>query len=527
VSIETTPAKATAIGCSDGLGDGAAGSQAVSWRATRILEVVILALIIAVAVFLRFHAIASKSFWVDEGNSVEIARLRWPQFLALFWNREANMAFYHLLLHFWVKIAATEAFVRGLSALFSIATVPLVYLLGRRLFESSVGLIAAWFLTLSAFHVRYAQETRCYALVVFLSVLATLLFVWNLQEPQRPHWGWYSVICVLAIYTQFLSALVILAHGVTLLAFDRKRAPWKEFARSLRWMVYGTLPVVFVVVRAESGWNWLAPPSVAAVVNFVEIISGNGGQILAATEVFLLFLAGLAFWHARKRHTDIWRYAVVFLWLFVPLVLVLLVSWVKPLFLPRYLLFCLPAWTLGVAVGIVRLRPVWLAWALGVLISVLSVQGTRNYYAQDFDVAREDWRSASLYIFQNAQRGDAVFFTNYGRMPFEYYRSLQSPVPAAPAVLNHAGALDYTDFLVLPVAESLRDAGPAPDRVWLLFFLYRTPSGEPNITSRMVHAYYGQGRQVVLEHDFPQITVVLLARSPKSPPSGQTDAPKR
>jgi mannosyltransferase len=527
VSVEATTAKSTAIGRSDAQDSGATEFPVVSRAAPRFLEFAILALIVGVAVFLRFHAIASKSFWVDEGNSVEIARLRWAQFFALFWNREANMAFYHVLLHFWVKIAATEAFVRGLSALFSVATVPLVYVLGRRLFGGYVGLIAAWFLTLNAFHIRYAQETRCYALVVFLLVLATLLFVRNLQEPQRSHWGWYSSVCILAIYTQFLSALVILAHGVSLLAFEKQQAPWKEFARSLRWMIYGTLPIAFVVLRAESGWNWLAPPSVAAVVNFLETIAGNGGKILAISEIFLLFLVGLALWRDRRERSDIWRYAVILLWLFVPPLLVLLVSWVKPLFLPRYLLFCLPAWTLGVAIGIVRLRPVWLAWTLGVLISVLCVQGTRNYYAKDFDIAREDWRSASSYILQYAQPGDAIFFTNYGRMPFEYYRSQQNPVPASPTVLNHAGALDYTDFLVLPVAESLRDAGPAPDRVWLLFFLYRAPSGEPNITSRMLRAYYGQGRQVVLEQDFPQITVVLLARKPKSPASGQAAALQR
>jgi mannosyltransferase len=495
--------------------------QRVSWHATKIFQWTILALIIGLATFLRFHAIAVKSFWVDEGNSVEIARLPWTQFFLLFWDREANMAFYHVLLHFWVKIAATEGFVRGLSALFSIATVPLVYMLGRRLFESRVGLIAAWLLALNAFHIRYAQETRSYSLVVFLAVLATLLFVGNLQEPLRPRWGWYSVVCLLAIYTHFLSALVILAHGVSLLWLDPRQVPWRNLGRSIRWIVYGTLPIAIVILRAGGSWKWVPHTSADAVLQSLEIMAGNRGKTLAALAIFALLLAGHGLWRAWRspeRRLDQWGYVLIFSWLLVPPALVLAASVVKPLFLPRYLLFCLPAWTLGLAIGIARLRPVWLAWTLGAVISFLCVQGTRAYYVRDFDIVREDWRSATSYILHHAETGDAIFFSNYGRMPFEYYRSLQNPVPLAPAVLNNGGALGYREFLVLPVAESLRDAAPAPDRVWLLFFLYRSPSGEPEISTRMLRAYYGRGRHVVLEQDFPQITVVLLARTPNKAP---------
>jgi mannosyltransferase len=521
VSIEVAQARAAGIVSHDS-DRRPSELQRVSWHATKIFQWTILGLIIGLAVFLRFHAIAVKSFWVDEGNSVEIARLPWTQFFLLFWHREANMAFYHVLLHFWVKIAATEGFVRGLSALFSIATVPLVYMLGRRLFGNRVGLIAAWLLALNAFHIRYAQETRSYSLVVFLAVLATLLFIGNLQEPLRTHWGWYSVACVLAIYTHFLSALVILAHGVSLLWLDPRQVPWRNFARSLRWIVYGTLPIAIVILRAGGTWKWVPHTSADAVLQSLEIMAGNRGKTLAALAIFALLLAVHALWRAwrsSERRLDKWGYALIFSWLLVPPILVLAASVVKPLFLPRYLLFCLPAWTLGVAVGIARLRPVWLAWTLGAVISLLCVQGTRGYYLQDFDIVREDWRSASLYILHHAEAGDAIFFSNYGRMPFEYYRSLQNPIPLAPTVLNNGGALGYREFLVLPVAESLRDAGPAPDRVWLLFFLYRSPSGEPDINTRMLRAYYGKGRHVVLEQDFPQITVVLLARSPNRLPA--------
>src|ERR1700687_4994801 len=108
----------------------------------------LLALITIAAAVLRFHGIAAKSFWLDEGISVEIARLPWPQFFYVLRHREINMALYYFLLHFWLALGSTEGFIRGLSVLFSVATVPVLYLLGVRLFERSAGLLAAWLLAI-------------------------------------------------------------------------------------------------------------------------------------------------------------------------------------------------------------------------------------------------------------------------------------------------------------------------------------------------------------------------------------------
>src|SRR5271156_1980577 len=70
-----------------------------------------LVLITLVAAGLRIHAIASKSFWLDEGISVEIARLPWQQFLFVLRHREANMALYYLLLRVWLAMGSSEGFI--------------------------------------------------------------------------------------------------------------------------------------------------------------------------------------------------------------------------------------------------------------------------------------------------------------------------------------------------------------------------------------------------------------------------------
>src|SRR5258705_3772980 len=135
----------------------------------------LLTLITLVDAVLRLHASTAKSFWLDEAISVGIARLPWQQFFDVLRHREINMALYYVLLHFWLVLGSSEGFIRGLSVLFSVATVPVMYALGARLFGRGTGLLAAWLLAINAYNVRYAQEARGYALVIFLAVLTTWL----------------------------------------------------------------------------------------------------------------------------------------------------------------------------------------------------------------------------------------------------------------------------------------------------------------------------------------------------------------
>ena len=105
------------------------------------------------------------------------------------------MGVYFLLLHFWLMLGSSLGFLRGLSVLFSVATIPVIYALGARLFGRNAGLIAAWLLAINAFHIRYAQEIRGYAMVALLCDAGDLAarpqsagaFLRGAGRPIRPH----------------------------------------------------------------------------------------------------------------------------------------------------------------------------------------------------------------------------------------------------------------------------------------------------------------------------------------------------
>src|SRR5579864_3485186 len=94
----------------------------------RTITFLLLAITAAGAV-LRFLYLARKSFWLDEGVSVMLARLDLANLLHILWRREANMALYYGLLRMWLHFGGGDYFVRSLSAVISVAAIPVIYLL--------------------------------------------------------------------------------------------------------------------------------------------------------------------------------------------------------------------------------------------------------------------------------------------------------------------------------------------------------------------------------------------------------------
>jgi len=475
-----------------------------------------LSLITLLAFLLRWHGLAAKSFWLDEAVSVEIARLHWSDFFLILWHREANMAAYYLVLRVWLLLGDSEGFVRGLSVLFSAATVPIIYLLGARLFGRTAGLLAAWLLAINAYHVRYAQEARGYAMVVFFAAVATLLLVQNVQEPLGARWGAYTAACVLAVYTHFYGGLVVLAHVASLAGLRHSDVPWRELRRSLVRFAFLVLPLGASVLHiGTSPVNWIPRVQANAVLKFFIALAGNNGARLLVLEAVAVLLAAYwawNLWRQGERTLEGWGYALVFAWLLVPVLVVLAASLVRPLFLGRYLNPCLPALILAVTAGIIRLRPDILAWGLGGVISSFSLLGVVSYYQKDFDINRDDWRAASSFIFDHAQLGDGVFYLNFFGMPLEYYRSQRHPAPAWPQVLNSPDTpgLHYRDFLVTSLGERLQDARPAGKRVWLILELYDEPNAEPSRANTVLRAIYGKGRHLVEARISSSIAVLLF-----------------
>ncbi len=128
-------------------------------------------LTLAGAALRAFH-LGAQSLWYDEGFSVYLATM--PLREATLWTaRDLAPPLYYYLLHFWqVVFGTSEAAVRSLSALVGTLTIPFMYLVGKMLFGRLAGFLAAVLVAASPLYIWYSQETRTYALLTFLGLVA-------------------------------------------------------------------------------------------------------------------------------------------------------------------------------------------------------------------------------------------------------------------------------------------------------------------------------------------------------------------
>jgi uncharacterized membrane protein len=135
--------------------------------------------------FLRIFLLNSKGLWLDETFSIWMAHHSVADLLQWTIQIDQHPPLYYLLLHFWIGFNGDAAYeVRLLSALIGVATAPILYLIGKRISGTIVGLAAAVFMSFSLFNIYFAQETRMYTLLTFNAAVAIYALVRILTDPR-------------------------------------------------------------------------------------------------------------------------------------------------------------------------------------------------------------------------------------------------------------------------------------------------------------------------------------------------------
>ncbi len=468
--------------------------------------------LIAVCGAVRLVFLAAKPFWFDECFSAEIARIDWRNFLHLLWWREANMSLYYLLLRIWMSLnphaGQSEFFIRSLSVVFAMATVPAIYWLASLMYGNNrrVALIAAALFTFNAYSVRYSQEARSYAFFVLLATLASGFFVASVLENSRRNHLAYILTSILAVYAHFYALLLVVAHWVALrLRDNRPDAEGSYAAAPMRraWKTIGVavLPLLVFVIKTGAGpIRWIPRPSVRDVLQFCEQMAGSNTWPLAAIYGVSCIIAAAPLGrliYAPAQSWQTWRVQFLLIWLIFPPVLTLLLSFDRPVFLARYMIFCLPALLILVAAGLARLQKSWMLAASLAVVLLLSSQGVLFVYGHDFDNERDASGAAAGFILDHAQPGDAVVFhIAETRVAYEFFRSERAGEDSAspsftrqlgPEILfPHDGpGLDYHDFTGKPTAELLRAAAAIRPRLWVML-MYNERDGHADPTTEMM-----------------------------------------
>jgi mannosyltransferase len=421
----------------------------------RLASTAALGAVIVLAAVLRLIDLAAKSVWSDEAFSIFLAKQSWPDFWHIVTTAEANMSLYYLLLRGWIGFSDAAWWVRLLSALMGVAAVPVVYWIGKALFSPRVGLLAALLLAINPFAIRYAQEARSYSLLVLLISVSFLAFFSCLRQPSRFWSVCYVLSTTLALYTHFFAALAVLVQLVSSAALPAAR---RRFAigqvLQLSIVVVLGLPLLwFVVFRDRGQLGWAAAVHWRDVYDVFRFMVGSGLKFGIAVAALLITVTTWVGRCRKQRWTlENWSVLVLNLWLFLPVAITLVVSVWKPIYAPRFLIFCLPAALLLVAEGIAEIRVAWIRYALVFALVVGEIGPIRSYYQE---AGQEDWKSAIAFLAAKIHAGDATVLPNaYCELPLKYG-------------LEHARfAIPDSRIISSLVPEGSRASGPA--RLWMI-----------------------------------------------------------
>jgi mannosyltransferase len=266
--------------------------------------------IVALGVVLRF--VQRSPLWLDEALSVDIAKLPVPDLLDAL-RHDGHPPLYYLVLHYWMEVFGDgDVAVRALSGVLAVAALPLVWIAGKRLAGAAGGRWALVVVALSPYWIRYATETRMYALVMLLVLAGYLLVLDALDRPTIPRLVGIAVVSGLLLLSHYWAIYLVMAVGLVLaLRWWRQPASRGTSARLLIAVAAGGLLFLpwlggFLYQAAHTGTPWGQPFRPTAIVE-VTLRDLGGGEITEAGLYgsVLLALALLALLAVRTRGDQI------------------------------------------------------------------------------------------------------------------------------------------------------------------------------------------------------------------------------
>ena len=270
--------------------------------------------VVAITVAVSIVVLAGRFFvrsglWLDEALSVNIARLPAGDISAAL-RHDGHPPFFYLLLHVWMRVFGTgDHAVRGLSALFSFACLPLAFRIGRRLGGTRVAWLSVMVLSVSPYFLRYGSEARMYSLLMLLVFAGYLVLINALEQPE-PRWLIGVVLITSALlWTHYWAMWVLGAAGIAVLVrwYRRRDRASVLVIASLVLGGVSFLPWVpsmaYQARHTGTPWAKVFRPATLVVQSWQEF---SGGPYSEA-QVLSLFMVAILLLGLCARPIDEWR----------------------------------------------------------------------------------------------------------------------------------------------------------------------------------------------------------------------------
>lgn len=482
-----------------------------------------LALIMLLGAFLRLYGLGNESAWSDEFCSlVQDPTMTIREFFAVHRYRNPDhFPFFYFLVYLWsTYVSASDYGIRLFSVLFSLLSIPMIYLCGRAVGGRQSGLLAAFLFSVSPYYIYHAQGPRPYAFVILMALVA----IWSLMRaPHTNGRGWWILnflANMLMIHAHLSGAFFLAAQGCFLLLVYRHRilpvAIW-----SMAQLVGIVSPVLWMMVPPQDPMYYM-PELWSTLINWfgddiahwnIELIFGNPDWASTYPQLWSWSVAtrpyfgvGMIFFFATlsasacliatirlvrhpDRAGDTCRKAEALLFFafvaLVPPAILIVVSYIKePMPMPRYAvysnlgLYCMAGWLLSC-----------LSWRPARWLLVLTVFVLYGYQAMvTFQAtARTQWNQLVSWIESEQSPEDIAIVGSYGDAWFDIDINIEM-------IMRHAlGDNQLPVFYSRTLETMVEDsriaaqalASSSDASVWLVVFMFYDKRAMPELEQRL------------------------------------------
>lgn len=404
-----------------------------------------LSLILLLGTSLRFYALGTKNYWLDEIFTITEAQQSTQQLLTS--GRLDQPVAYFLPFQAWIQFFGTsEVSTRAFSTLAGIGAIVLIYWVGREVFGKSVGLWSAFLLAISEFQIGFSQEARFYTLFELLSLLSFLFFILALKKQKALYFAIYVVASSLMLYSHTFGVFILAAQNLFfLLRIQKYRKLLRPWLISQGGSALALLPSLYLFIfgMEQVGENIASNLAGNPVPSFIEPFHTLYRFVLPLRHTrswavffanyalaFSLLAAGVWFSLRRARKSFFSTTREIFAtgrgipdqtdwllllgcWLIIPILFPFIFSRLLggSFYADRYTLSAAPALYLLLAFGLEKLRKLVPATVSIIAILILVAPSLSLYYQEE---VYQQWRAAAQYVEANSSGNEVLVFVPEG-----------------------------------------------------------------------------------------------------------------
>ena len=409
---------------------------------------VVLVIILAAGLSLRLYRLDYQSLWYDEIKNISLAKEFSLKEFSSGEHASTQPVFLLFILRPWIKVfGMSEYSARFPAVILGVVSLLLTYGIGLVTFGRTVGLLSAYLLAISPLGIYYSQQAGYSCVLIPIILLSMFLFLRMLK------YGcgvvWLNIANTALIYIHPVCFIAVIVQNIAILLFVRNKGLLRKWFSLQLFTFLGVLIWWYIFIRISSTGHdgsywmcWVNPPTFKTILATLESFShgvyqfaqGGTGFIVESKYLFLpriillfyvfFFIYGLVKIRTENRYLRI-SSSIVILWLIIPVILLFIFSRLAvPIYITRYLIYCVPAYYLLVAYGISKIKKASIRMCLVGLISLLHFFPLRILYEPSLTQVKniESWREIAMKLRDDIEPEDIVILSPLMQIvPFWYY----------------------------------------------------------------------------------------------------------